>query len=120
VVDIIGFKPLPVGISGGVSLTGTLAGLAGAGFIGFIAWFMMVDSATWVIIFGFLGMVADSVAGSLLQARYSEGALLADAKPEGENYALVKGYLWMDNDLVNLLSNLFVTILAGFLLYFCA
>lgn len=120
VVDIIGFRPLPAGISGGISLAGTLAGLAGSSFIGAIAWFLMADPAVWVIIFGFAGMVADSVAGSLLQARYRDGSLLADDKPGTGNFALVKGYIWMDNDLVNLFSNLLVTVLAGFLLYFCA
>ena len=30
-----------------------------------------------------------------------------------------RGAGWLNNDLVNLISNLFVTILAGFLLYFC-
>jgi len=119
VVDIIGFRPLPAGISGGISFTGTLAGLAGAGLIGVITWLIVIDSTFWVIVLGFVGMVADSVAGSLLQARYGEGSLLADDKPGAGNFALIKGYIWMDNDLVNLLSNLLVTILAGFLLYFC-
>jgi uncharacterized membrane protein len=62
----------------------------------------------------------DSVTGSLLQARYRHGNLLADARPEGGDFVLEKGQPWMDNDLVNLFSNLFVTIFAGFLLYFCA
>jgi uncharacterized membrane protein len=65
-------------------------------------------------------MLTDSAAGSLFQARYRAGNHLADAKPEEGNFALVKGLFWLDNDLVNLLSNLLVTILAGFLLYFCA
>jgi uncharacterized membrane protein len=94
--------------------------LAGSGFIALFAWLTLAASPVWVLVCGFTGMLADSAAGSLFQARYRADNHLADAQSEEGNFTLVKGLFWLDNDLVNLLSNLLVTILAGFLLYFCA
>jgi uncharacterized protein (TIGR00297 family) len=120
VIDIIGFKVLPAGISGGISVTGTLAGLAGAAIIAILSINIGIAFPIWVTFFGFLGMLADSVLGSLIQVRYRVNNQVAEEKPETGNFSIEKGVKWMDNDLINLFSNLCITILAGFLLYFCA
>lgn len=120
VVDIVGFRALPPGISGGISFSGTMAGLAGAAVIAILSSFIGIPSPLYVFIFGFLGMLTDSLFGSLYQIRYLVGQIKVEEKPENRIFTKEKGHVWMDNDLVNLLSNLLVTILAGFSLYFCA
>ena len=119
--DILRFKRVAPGLSGGISWAGTLGGVAGG-----IGLFSAVWSAqfikghdtilevglTFTTAVGVIGMLLDSVLGSAFQARYrtSEGSL-AD---QGEE--LVRGWRWMTNDVVNLLSNAATTVAAlGFL-----
>ena len=76
------------------------------------------DVAVLIAIAGFAGMLADSLLGSIFQARYqlndgsvTESAAMALSKtPE-------KGWSWMTNDLVNLLSNILVTAMLWLLIY---
>ncbi len=124
VLDIKNGKPLPAGISGGISWQGTLAGLAGSFLIAFLAkWIGMIDTQVWMVGFaGFTGMLVDSLIGSLFQARYRLGGkgenYLGEYIPDGKMGVLDKGFLWMTNDRVNLLSNLIVTVLCAFGLIF--
>lgn len=118
VVDIFNFRPLPVGISGGVSWQGTLAGLAGAIMIGWLGFWWGGSMPLLIVFFGFLGMLADSAIGSKWQVRYQihgkmleEGAGVIGLIPE-------KGVKWLTNDLVNLLSNAIITFFAGVAGYF--
>jgi uncharacterized protein (TIGR00297 family) len=118
VVDIFGFRPLPVGISGGVSWQGTLAGLAGATIIGWLSFWWGGSKPLPIILFGFFGMLADSAIGSKWQVRYQlHGKMLEDGAgviglvPE-------KGVKWLTNDLVNILSNAIITFFAGVAGYF--
>ena len=112
VYNLIGFMPMQRGLSGGVSLQGTLAGAAGALFIGFAAWTIGIPKPLWVATAGFLGMLLDSLLGSMLQAQYKNdaGQPVEFLKP-GEKGLLVKGKKIVDNDLVNLLSNLIMIFL---------
>ena len=64
VVDIIGFRTLTSGVSGGISWQGTLAGLLGA-FLIALAASQMGFGSFWITgIGGFAGMLADSLMGS--------------------------------------------------------
>jgi uncharacterized protein (TIGR00297 family) len=110
-LDVIGFKPVRPGRSGGVSLAGSVAGLAGALCIALLVLLLPMaermsgrDIAA-ITAFGFSGMLVDSVLGSLIQARYSTAG--NDIGDEGEQ--LVGGLRWMTNDMVNLLSNAITT-----------
>ncbi len=65
-------QPVPPGTDGGVSLSGTAAGLAGALAIavlgrtlGFFPW----PAVAWVTLAGLLGSLADSLAGATLERR---------------------------------------------------
>jgi uncharacterized protein (TIGR00297 family) len=125
VVDIKNGKSLPAGISGGISWQGTLAGLAGAFFIAVMAkWINFIDKQVWLIgLAGFAGMLVDSLLGSFFQARFRFGEkgenTWGEYIPEGKKGVLEKGFLWMTNDRVNVLSNLIVTLLCAFVLIFC-
>ncbi|MEM9929704.1 MAG: DUF92 domain-containing protein, partial [Bacteroidota bacterium] len=63
--NLLTWKRVPPGLSGGVSLPGTLAGLAGATFlVGTCFWlvpYASLHSCTIIILCGFLGMLIDSV-----------------------------------------------------------
>jgi uncharacterized membrane protein len=68
---------------------------------------MIVSVAAW----GMAGMLADSLLGGTLQARYrgAQGQLQDQATGDGKP---AKGLAWMTNDRVNLLSNALITGLA--------
>jgi uncharacterized protein (TIGR00297 family) len=116
------------GTSGGVSLLGTLAAVAGALLIGLIAAVLSVlgvvrsmplsgtngpwDSV-WLLLPALLGGVGgsfvDSLLGATAQAVYystlrgteTEKRIDADGSPN----ALLRGWRWLNNDLVNLISS---------------
>lgn len=109
--DILSFKKMPPGVSGGISVEGTLAGLVAAIVLSFAAG-LFYDLSFWVFmlvaIAGFVGMLADSVLGSWLQVKYqtASGILSDDPSPGSKK---VKGFSWCSNDSVNILSNILIT-----------
>jgi len=121
-VSITTFKPLPKGISGGVTILGTLAGFAGSLFVVLASVFtiQLLDKVTVAIfpvvistcIAGFSGMLFDSYIGALFQALYKNKETSGVTEIPEENL-LLKGYRWMNNDMVNFLSTLFGGIMAG-------
>ncbi|GAB2824813.1 DUF92 domain-containing protein [Ferruginibacter profundus] len=117
-IDILSFKKLPVGVSGGISLTGTLAGLAGAVLIAAVATYGYHFSFTvfaWIAVGGFTGMLADSVLGSWLQVKYSTAnGVVSDDAVDGAKQ--LKGLAWCTNDAVNILSNMLTTWLFFYIL----
>jgi uncharacterized protein (TIGR00297 family) len=68
--SIVTFERLPAGTSGGVTLPGTLASIAGAAFIALIAKLAGTGTAAGaVFIGGVAGSLADSLAGATVQER---------------------------------------------------
>jgi len=105
--DLVRWRKVPPGLSGGVSWPGTLAGLAGSAFLVGTCWWLVpyasFELMVMVVIAGFLGMLIDSLLGSLFQAKYrDEIAGIIDAPNEGT--VLAGGQRWMTNDLVNFLA----------------
>ncbi|MBN1303293.1 MAG: DUF92 domain-containing protein [Anaerolineales bacterium] len=105
-------KIVEKGTSGGVSLVGTLATLAGAGLIGLLAgWFSPHDGCFWITLFtvtsgGFAGSLFDSYLGATVQAIYH----CPFCEKETERYPKhtcgtetiqIRGWIWLDNDWVN-------------------
>ncbi len=117
--DIIGFRRVPPGLSGGVSSQGTFGGAAGALLLGLGGGLLMMDelnAASLSVIgvvaaWGMAGMVVDSLLGGVLQARYRGPEGLLQDRPNTEGKP-ASGRVWMTNDRVNLLSNAVVTGLA--------
>lgn len=118
--DICTFKKMQPGLSGGISLQGTLAGLAGAVLLAAAAGYFYNFSFTtqlWTAAAGFTGMLADSLLGSLLQVKYKdENGTIIENKANGA--ASYSGYAWCTNDTVNLLSNLLITSFFLFIFHF--
>ncbi|MEI7734672.1 MAG: DUF92 domain-containing protein [Ferruginibacter sp.] len=112
-VDILSLKKTPVGISGGISWQGTVAGLGGAFLLTAAALLTYQFSSIifWQIsICGFAGMLVDSILGSLLQVKYSNasGVLIEDNE---QGAVKTRGFSWCNNNMVNLLSNIIITLL---------
>lgn len=120
-------KVVPVGTSGGVTLWGIMASIAGALTMGGVAWLLLPlrNAATLVSILllastsGLLGSLFDSLLGATLQAIY----LCPQCQVETERAfhrcgcqtTPIHGWRWFNNDLVNFASSLWGAITASFL-----
>jgi len=77
-------KPVPAGTDGGMTLVGTVGGIAGAASMAALAFLFEPRVAVAVVVAGILGMLLDSLLGAMVQ-----GAVR-----------------WLDNDAVNLAATL--------------
>ena len=117
------WKPAPVGASGAVSLCGTLASLGGGLFIGLCAWAfeLLMPAAGWSAfslssgllaggIGGAGGALFDSFLGATVQAIYYCDSCDKETEQRlhrcGAATRQIRGWSWMDNDLVNLLCSI--------------
>jgi len=115
-VSITTFQQVPPGLSGGISLLGTISGLLGS-FLIAIAWygtFAADSNISWVFlasiitVAGFSGMIVDSLLGATLQGHYwdpERNQITEHEHRDGQRFELCRGIRWIDNDLVNFLSN---------------
>jgi uncharacterized protein (TIGR00297 family) len=76
--------PVPAGTDGGITLLGTVGGVAGAAFIAGLAFVLEPRSLVAVAVAGVFGMFLDSLLGATLQGAFR----------------------WLDNDAVNLAATL--------------
>jgi uncharacterized membrane protein len=69
---LIGFREVVRGTNGGVSLAGSVAGVAGAALIGMIGaqWTESAATVSIAVAAGLAGAVADSLLGERYQARF--------------------------------------------------
>jgi uncharacterized protein (TIGR00297 family) len=126
---LLTLKKVSKGLSGGVTLAGFLGGLFGAFMIAccvflvsdggqFIAGFALWKAFGMVFVFGFMGTILDSLLGELVQAKYvGEDGELRDNQDSLKNEIPQFGWRWMNNDRVNILSNLAITLMAYFLYF---
>jgi uncharacterized protein (TIGR00297 family) len=115
--NIIGFGKIDIGLSGGISSAGTVAGFIGSLVLAVCCYFIFsinIFQASLIATIGFMGMLVDSILGSFFQAKYKDANNLIT---ESKTYTLVKGYTWCNNDVVNIASNS-ITILFFILLNF--
>ena len=124
-VSIRNLTPVPKGLSGGITLLGTAGAFISALVIA-LAWFIFFDgycasvsqgllALTVVCLTGFMGCIIDSYLGACVQAHYKDpdtGELTEKEYKNGVQLELVQGLRWVDNDMVNLLSNVFSAVFA--------
>ncbi len=109
-IDVLTFKKISAGSSGGISLAGTTAGFTGALSMALLSTFLF-DSfdlfrVTVITCFGFTGMLIDSFIGSKYQVKYrcATTRIWSDRSKKSIDEEQ-KGISWINNDMVNVLSN---------------
>lgn len=108
---LVGGGPVAPGTSGGVSMLGLLASLAGAAVIGVLAW-VASGRPSWVLwatLGGLAGSLFDSLLGATVQAIYWCPSCQKETERHpvhlcGERTERRRGWPWLDNDLVNALG----------------
>ena len=118
-VSIRNLRPVPVGMSGGVTFLGMAGAFLSSAMIAFCwyIWFQGVSvyAAVLVCLMGFAGAVVDSYLGAFVQAHYVDpdtGMLTENDVKDGRKLELAQGIRWVDNDMVNLMSNVFSSVFA--------
>lgn len=116
------FKPVPPGMSGGVTWLGTASSLIGSTMIA-LAWyatFADYHDPSWIFlasiiaVSGAVGSVADSYLGATVQGHYydpDKDQVTEHEQRDGKKFELCRGIRWIDNDVVNFLSNVIATVL---------
>lgn len=118
-IDIITFKPIEKGLSGGVSLLGTLCALGGSFAILCIPFLCgLIHLKLYLILsfIAFIGAMIDSVLGSLFQVLYlCKKCGIKTEHPQhcNEKATKIKGYRIIDNVSVNLISGLITCLIGG-------
>ncbi len=129
---VTSFKAVEKGRSGGVTILGSVASLAGALFIGGCAAVLasifdpgLLYAFGWqkVLIIaglsGFLGSIIDSIIGATIQAQYYCGSCKKATEQRvhhcGTRTVLKSGSKFVDNDTVNLLASIAGGIIAALL-----
>lgn len=119
-------RPVDPGTSGGVSAVGTGASAAGALLIGLIFYGLLVlegapAATTWwvvpaALLGGLSGSLIDSLMGATVQAIYAypdgretERRVARDGRPT----TFLRGWPWLNNDLVNLISSVAGALIAA-------
>ena len=119
--ELISRKKITKGLSGGVTKLGLWASFLGSALISQIYLNMMTGVGStppnfilWVLLCclgGFTGSIIDSVLGELFQAKYIDEHLEVVETKHKQSEKLIHGYAWLDNNMVNLLSNVIVVCL---------
>jgi len=116
------FKKVEPGISGAISIFGTLGGLLGSFLILLSGLLFVSMSATLFLIlwgFAFLGDLLDSLIGATLQGQYRCNVCEKYTEKKrhcGTTTSLIQGFKLIDNDTVNLSANLLALLL--FILFY--
>jgi uncharacterized protein (TIGR00297 family) len=113
---ITSWRIVEPGTSGGVTAYGLLASGAGALMIGLALMLLAaIELGSWqpwllpaALVGGLVGSLSDSLLGATVQAIYLSPAGETERRitPNGTPNPAVRGWRWMNNDLVNLLSSL--------------
>ncbi len=112
-LNVLNFKPVRRGVSGGISLPGTIGGLLGALFIAVSSlYWIKFDYLHYILIVvsaGFAGSIVDSVLGASVQIQYKCNAcgIVTEKKKHCSTATTpLKGLCFFNNDTVNLFASI--------------
>lgn len=108
-LNILNFKKVPPGLSGGITFIGTVSGLIFAAAMAGLPFLILTEYTlqNFLIVFaaGFIGNIADSLIGAIFQIKYRPDANTAwSDMPVGKGKNETKGIEWITNNTVNLLA----------------
>lgn len=114
------FRPVPPGVSGGISVSGTIGAFLGSGVVWLAGAAFLGDVWVWkgafvIVGAGMVSMFLDSILGGTVQAQYMDASgVVVERRYSGlvEN-RLIAGYRWVNNDRVNLANTFLGGILGG-------
>ena len=118
-IDICRMKRIKRGLSGGVSLLGTFSALAGCVLMCLVSYLFFgfsIKVTVAVLVIPMLGILIDSILGSLVQAKYKCTVCGKNTEKTvhcGEKTDHVGGLRTVNNDAVNIISNFLTAILAA-------
>ena len=109
--NCISFRKLKPGVSGGVTLFGTIGSLLGAGIISLSGQFFLQSSVQTLLVLlaGFTGSILDSIIGATVQAIFvcnKCGGETEKSQHCGNPTMLESGNKMINNDMVNLLCTI--------------
>ena len=123
--SILGFKDVPKGTSGGVSILDTVAGFGGSvavvilGLLVFslsLQFPFTLQNALLAAVLGLPAQIFDSILGASFQAKYRclkcERICEESKHCPGAGTELISGWKWMNNNVVNFLSVVFAVFVA--------
>ncbi|HEY4129013.1 MAG TPA: DUF92 domain-containing protein [Gemmatimonadaceae bacterium] len=118
---ILTWRRVPPGTSGGITLIGTIAMIAGASFLGIVAriagWDIAVTNPA--VLGGIGGAILDSVLGATMQSRRWCESCQSETERVihhcGTKTSYRRGFGWLDNDVVNFVSSVLGGLLAAYL-----
>jgi len=129
-LHILTWRRVPRGTNGGISLSGTLASMAGGAVVGVFCYFTTVTTTQWVtlgqapaqwpivlyaVVAGFLGSMIDSVLGSTLQYSGKHKKLGYIVETSGPDIEHISGWGILDNHSVNFLASLITGVVMPFI-----
>ena len=118
--DPFRLKACEKGISGGMSLLGTVASLIASLVITLTSFALGMTDIKWAIILAFVafvGMIFDSALGSILQVKYKCavcGRITEKKEHCGASTVKCRGVAFVNNDVVNITASIFTALLALF------
>lgn len=123
--DLLRWRRVAPGLSGGISWQGSLAGLVASLCMAALYALLLPTQASgtavaWIVVFGWLGMWIDSLLGAALQQQFFDGQQWQDTPPDASDSPpnmvgkpwQSRGLSYMTNDGVNILANLLCLLLA--------
>ncbi len=112
-INILTFRKVEQGESGGISIYGTIGALFGAVIISSVSLFWLENNKLFlfliIAISGFLGSLIDSIIGASIQAKYRCKVCSKFTERKfhcNEKTKFVNGIKWINNDIVNLFTAL--------------
>jgi uncharacterized protein (TIGR00297 family) len=115
--SILSFAPIEPGLSGGITLSGSLATIGGACCVAAVAWLVHLGPFLPIAAAGIAGAFFDSILGAGAQALRHCPACNVDCETNphhcGTPAPLRRGFGWMENDAVNLAATFAGAVVAG-------